>query len=126
MAKLPVATTVGFMVSVADFLDEHKATLTPSGYDPTADIAKLRGDANTLSDENQTQENMKAALKTQTMLVEQKNGGGYDTASGILDAAVGKLGKSTPAGQQGARLRSLLRGRDSSGGGEQPPPPPAP
>jgi len=122
MAKLPVATTVGFMVSVADYLDEHKQTLIAKKVDPTDNIAKLRADAATISTENQKQESMKADLKTQTVVVEDKCGAGYADTSGILNTAINTLGMSTPEGQQGARLRSQLH--SSKGGGENPPPAP--
>jgi len=125
MPNLPVATTVGFMVSVADYLDEHKTTLIAKKVDPTDNITKLRADAATISTENQKQESLKAVLKTQTALIEEKCGIGYSETSGILNIAINALGQSTPEGQQGARLRSTLRPR-KDGGNPAPPTPPTP
>jgi hypothetical protein len=121
---LPVPVTAGFMIGVADYLEEHKDLLITKKYDPTDDIAKLRADAATISRENQTQETLKSDLKRQTVLVEEKAGTGYADASTLLDTGIGKLGKTTPEGKQGARLRSTLR--SNSGGSNPPPTPPTP
>ncbi len=112
------------MIGVADYLEEHKDLLIAKKYDPTDDIAQLRADAATVSKENQKQETMKSDLKRQTALVEEKAGTGYADASTLLDTGTGKLGKTTPEGRQGAKLRSDLRG--NSGGSTPPPASPTP
>ena len=116
----PITVTTGFMNSVASFLAKYKADLIAKKLDPTDDIAQLPLDAKALTDANQDQESLKTQLKEKTTQVEDLNSQGYANASTLLDAAIGKLGKTTPAGKEGARLRSQLRGRDT--GGATPPP----
>jgi hypothetical protein len=104
----PVTTTTGFMLGVADFLDKYKVQLIAKKLDPTDDIAKLRTDAAELTRQNGVQEGLKTDLKNQTALVEDLNGTGYGDASTLLDAAIGKIGKTTTEGKEGGQLRSKL------------------
>ena len=109
----PVTTTTGFMLAVADYLDKYKVQLIAKKLDPTDDIAKLRDDAAELTRQNGVQEGLKTDLKNQTATVEQLNGDGYGDASTMLDSAIGKIGKTTTEGKQGAELRVQLRGKET-------------
>lgn len=119
--KIPSADLIGFTTQVKEFLNKYKAPLIAKNYDPTNDMADLGTKCGTFSTEDQKQESMKTDLKNQTNLVNGLGNDLYDLTSSTLDAAIGKLGKTTPEGKEGARIRSNLRGR---GGSDTPPPPP--
>lgn len=120
---LPSDDLIGFATEVKMFLDANKAALIAKSYDPTADIARLGTDCETFSEEDREHEAMKTALKEKTDDMETLASALYDDASSTLDAAIGKLGKTTEKGKEGARIRSKLRARRPN---TEPPPSPAP
>ncbi len=110
---------IGFTTQVKEFLTKYKPKLVASNYDPTNDMAGLGGDCQTFATESQEQESLKTTLKIKTGEVTALASDLYDTTSTILDAAIGKLGKKSAEGREGAKIRSTLRGR-------KPKPAPAP
>ena len=100
---------IGFATQVKEYLNKYKTTLVAKDYDPTNDITGLTTDSGTFATEDQAQESIKTALKNQTDKVVGLANDLYDTCSSILDVAVGKLGKTTAEGKEGAKIRSKLR-----------------
>ena len=118
---LPSDSLIGFATQVKEFLAKYKTELTAKNYDPTNDIASLMADCGTFATEDQKQESIKTDLKNQTEKVNGLGGDLYDMTSSTLDAAVGKLGKTTAEGKEGQKIRSNLRGKTP-----KPPKPPTP
>ncbi len=123
MSNIKPSALIGFTTEVKAFLMKYKPTLVAKSYDPTADMTQLGDDCATFSTEDQNQESMKTALKNKTDEVQGLADDLYKLASSTLDAAISKLGKTTPEGKEGARIRSKLRG---NGGSSPTPPPPTP
>jgi len=112
---------IGFTTQTKAFLMKYQAQLTAANYNPATDITALEADCATFATEDQNQETMKTALKNKTAAVITLANALYNKTSSTLDAAIGKLGKTTNEGKEGARIRSILRGR-----GPNTPTPPAP
>jgi len=117
---------IGFAQEVRAFLNKYKTQLIAKGYDPTAIIAEINTDAESLATENATQESLKTQLKNQTIVVETKRDNLYNKISTTLEAAVGLLGKTTPEGKEGLLIRSTLRGEPPAPPTPPPPVPPSP
>jgi hypothetical protein len=101
--------TLGFCDAVVEFMTNNQATLLAKGLNVTAWITELGTQKETAVTKNDEQEALKAALRTKTVETDTAFSAAYDSASTRLDAMIGVLGKTTPEGQQAARIRSDIR-----------------
>ena len=124
MANVNPNQCIGFLDSVADYLEHYKAVLIPKKYDPTDDITGCRAAAMALSKTDGDQEKLKTDLAKKTDEVNGLCDGHYTEASGMLDTAIGKLGKRSLEADEARRLRKTVRGRTPKNNGNTPPPTP--
>ena len=84
-------------------------------------IASLQAAIDSMSALNAEQEQMKSALKAKTAEVETATDSADSSASSLIDAIAGLLGKTTPDGKRVLEIRSTIR-RGPNNGGEAPAP----
>jgi hypothetical protein len=100
--------TIGLTEQFIQFLNDNKANLQAKGLDVTnwiTDTGSKKTDAVTQIGK---QDEMEAATKAQTKVMQTSVKDLYDTVSTRIDAAIGVLGKKTPEAKQLASLRSSL------------------
>jgi len=119
---LTTAESLGFTDTVIELMTNNQATLQANGLNVTAWITELQTLKETAVTLNDEQEAMKAALRAKTVATETALDAVYRRTSTMLDAIIGVLGKTTPEGQQAARIRSDIR----RGPGPTPPTAPSP
>src|SRR5438045_5436403 len=100
--------TVGLTEQFIQFLNDNKTTLQEKGLDVTNWITETGSKKTDTVAQIGRQDEMEAAVKTQTRLVQTSVKDLYDTVSTRIDAAIGVLGKKTPEAKQLASLRSSL------------------
>jgi hypothetical protein len=100
--------TFGFCDQVIQLMQGSKDALKTEGLDVTnwiTELGTMKGDA--VADALK-QDDMEAALKTQTKKAQTSSKNVYDKSSTRLDAMIGVFGKNTDLGKQAARLRSSI------------------
>lgn len=100
---------VGFLRNLLELLVTERATLVAAGIDAGKFEKDLRKEMETAVAANARQEALKRDLKVATQVVEETHGSAYRVGSSYLDAIIGAVGKTTPAGQNFRRLRSRIR-----------------
>lgn len=98
----------GFADQVIQLMEDNKEALGQEGLDVTNKITKLDGLKDTAVGEAQKQDEMETASKIQTKVSQTSSKKCYDETSTTLDAVIGVLGKTTPAGKQAAKIRSSM------------------
>lgn len=115
------AETVALAENEIEVLRQRRAVLTKAGLQAEALEAKLTTQLADTVAENARQEFLKSELKKSTGRVEASFDALYETASGLLDAIMGVLGKNSPEAKVLQRLRSRMRmPGDQAGGAETP------
>jgi len=99
---------VGFGDQFRQFLIDNKDTLLAKGVDVTSWITDAENQKNVAVVQIGKQDEIQAAAKAQTKVVDAAVDLLYSTSSSRLDAAIGALGKNTPLAKQAAKLRSSI------------------
>lgn len=111
---------IGFADQFRQFLIDNKDALLEKGVDVTKWITDAESQKDDAVKQLGKQDELQAAAKAQTKIVEAAVDLLYNTSSSRLDSAVGALGKTTPLAKQAAKLRSSLnkqyKKKQNSGG----------
>jgi hypothetical protein len=100
--------TIGLTEQFIQFLNDHKTTLSEKGLDVTDWITDTGSKKANVVMQIGRQDEMEAATKAQTKVVQTSVKDLWDTVSTRIDAAIGVMGKKTPEARQLASLRSSL------------------
>ena len=100
---------VGMIRNERELIRKESAALTAAGVDGDAFDATLEKLEKRAVEANARQEDYKRKLKETTVEVEAAYDELYRTGSSLLDAMIGAVGKTSPAGKNFQRLRSRIR-----------------
>jgi hypothetical protein len=93
---------------------DNQAALTAKDFDVTPHLARLQTKLGSINQINTQQEQAKVAMRKQTEALNTAMDDGYTDASGVLDAMMGLLGKTTTEAKNLQTIRSKVR-RGSNG-----------
>ena len=105
------AQVIGFMMQVLAAVRTERATIRKAGVHVDALLAAVQELQERTSALDARQEALKRELRETTRLYWQVRKEAYRSASGLLDIAMGALGKASTAAKNFRRIRSRLQRR---------------
>jgi hypothetical protein len=105
----PVNEVIGFGSGTKQMLTKYQTQMVAAGVDPTALIAKLGTDTDSLSQENDKQEGLKTQEREQTTVVEGVKTTTYNDGSKACDMVITAFGRNSEEAQEAINLRKSVR-----------------
>lgn len=103
--------TIAFCSNAAQFFENNKDQLQEKGLNSATSGTLIREKRDTATNKSAQQDTLQAQLKTITAEADAAYDDAYDTASSLIDAAIGVLGKKSPLAKEAARIRSSINRR---------------
>ncbi|MBI3851944.1 MAG: hypothetical protein HY298_16935 [Verrucomicrobia bacterium] len=116
--------TTGIMQAVVAYMQDanNTAALAAKNFDVGPHLTRLQTKLASMSQLNTEQEQLKVNLGNKTKALDAASTDGYTDTSGVIDAMMGMLGKSSIEAKNLQTIRSRIR----QGGGPTPPGPTPP
>ena len=126
MPSKKALATSGFLSSVDAALTSNQDAIQAAGVDVPSMRNRVSTANSAVTTSDASKDDAERLFRNSVVTADAAEQAGYDTASSIVDAVAGALGKKTPLGQQFLAIRADANRKRKGKSSSAPSPPPGP